>query len=181
MILGLSGAAQSGKDTAAAHLIAAHGYTRRAFADPMRDALYALDPNVHVHGRTLRLATFVDVVGWDRAKQEPDVRRLLQRFGTEVGRTMWGDAFWIDQATTGLAPGDRVVLTDVRFPNEADKVRALGGMVVRLVRPGAGLAGGEAQHPSEALSFDADYELHNDGTVEDLAAMLDRIAAPVLR
>ena len=42
MILGFAGPAGAGKDTAAAHLVAHHGYERRAFADPMRAALYAL-------------------------------------------------------------------------------------------------------------------------------------------
>lgn len=178
MILGMAGLARSGKDTAAAHLIAAHGYERRAFADPIRSALYALDPNVHVHGRTMRLAAFVDVVGWDRAKQAPDVRRLLQRLGTEVAREQWGERFWVQRATHDLTPGDRVVFTDVRFPNEADAIRALGGLVIKITRPGAGLDASTATHPSEALDFPVDVHIANDGTLEDLHQAVDRLVHP---
>ncbi len=174
MILGFAGLAGVGKDTAAAHLVERRGYERRAFADPMRTALYALDPLVRVHGSQHRLTALVDTLGWDQAKRGvPEVRRLLQRFGTEVGRTMWGDDFWIDQALRGVAPGDRIVVTDVRFPNEGDAVRALGGRVVRIDRPGAGLGGAEGAHESEAHEIAADAVVVNDGSLGDLVAAVD--------
>jgi hypothetical protein len=172
VILGLAGLARSGKDAAAGHLVAHHGYRRLAFADAIRDACYLLDPMVHVHGRYMRLGHLVDVVGWDRAKAEPDVRRLLQRMGTEVGRELWGEDVWVDRALAGVAAGDRVVVTDVRFPNEAAAVRALGGLVVRINREGAGLGAGAA-HASEALAFPADHVVANDGTLDDLWAAIE--------
>lgn len=178
MILGLTGLAGCGKDTAANHLVAHRGYERRAFADPMRTALYALDPLVRVHGSQHRLSALVDTLGWDQAKRGvPEVRRLLQRFGTEVGRTMWGDDFWITQALHGVAPGDRIVVTDVRFPNEGDAVRALGGRVVRIDRPGAGLGGAEGGHATETQFVDADAVVVNDGDLADLAGRLDALLA----
>jgi hypothetical protein len=175
MIVGLAGKARSGKDTVAERLITHHGYVRRAFADPMRAALYALDPYVATRGGTYSLRSLVDRQGWDQAKALPDVRRLLQRFGTEVGRAQFGEDFWVDQAVRGVAPGDLVAYTDVRFANEAAAVRDLGGIVVEVQRPGAGLAGNVAAHASEHMDFDADVVLVNDGTLEDLWRSVDAL------
>ena len=176
MIVGLCGTAGSGKDAAAAHLTAHHGYTRRAFADPMRTALYALDPLVTTGAAVFRLAELVDRVGWDAAKQHPDVRRMLQRFGTEVGRDQWGEDFWVQRATGDLHPGDAVVFTDVRFPNEAAAVAALGGIVVEIRRPGVHLEATVAAHASEAMAFDRDAVVVNDDT---LATLHERLMAVV--
>ena len=48
MIIGLSGYAQSGKDTVAKVLIEEYGFTRIAFADKIREFLYDLNPQVKV-------------------------------------------------------------------------------------------------------------------------------------
>jgi dephospho-CoA kinase len=47
MIIGLSGYARSGKDTAADHLVNEYGFTRYSFAAPMKEAMYRLNPIVH--------------------------------------------------------------------------------------------------------------------------------------
>ena len=93
MIIGLSGYAQSGKDTVAELLCLNYGYQRMAFADPMREALYRLNPSIVLNDTDYYdkpLQTLVDEQGWDAVKQNPDVRALLQRMGTEVGRQMFG-------------------------------------------------------------------------------------------
>ena len=74
MIIGLTGYARSGKDTVANYLVEHHGYTRVAFADAIRDALYELNPYI---ANNLRVAEVVDDYGWDIAKTNPEVRRLL--------------------------------------------------------------------------------------------------------
>lgn len=180
MIIGFCGLAGAGKDTAAAHLVERHGYRRIAFADPMRVALERLDPFVQIGAAHLRLSHIVAARGWHEAKKEPDVRRLLQRFGTEVGREMMGEDVWVDMALRGVAPGDRVAITDVRFPNEAAAVRRLGGIVVEVQRPGAGLAGSTGAHASEAMAFERDHVLVNDGELADLWAATEALL-PVLR
>jgi 50S ribosomal subunit-associated GTPase HflX len=48
MIIGLSGYAQVGKDTVANILVQHHGYKRVAFADKIRECLFALDPIIAV-------------------------------------------------------------------------------------------------------------------------------------
>ena len=71
-------------------------------------------------------------------------RQALQRFGTEGHRNVFGDDFWIDallpvrddwiknfRPMLGPEP-DIAVVTDVRFPNEAERIKELGGLIWRL-------------------------------------------------
>lgn len=162
MLIGLSGYAQSGKDTAA-NALRELGYERIAFADVLRSAVYALNPLLP-DGR--RVQDVVDEMGWDRAKVNfTEVRTLLQRMGTEVGRNLLGDNIWVDTALANLSEAGRYVVTDCRFPNEAEAIRSRGGRVYRVTRPGVTKAN---DHPSETSldNYDFDGILINDGTVE---------------
>lgn len=183
-LIGLMGLKQSGKDTFAAALTENHGFTRYALADPMREAALALDPLIPFFDGYDRLSRVVAFQGWDYAKEHfPEVRRTLQRFGTEMGRDHFGEDFWVDITFKKVAetPGP-VVITDVRFLNEYRRIISEGGFVVRVVRPG--LAATDP-HPSEALAMDeittpAHFLIKNDGTVPDLARKAAFIAEGVL-
>ena len=105
-IIGLSGYARSGKDEAAKLLVNGHGFTRVAFADKLRECLYQLNP---MCGRgwdtsdrpVVYVQDVIEEYGWDGYKETEygiEIRRLLQRLGTEAGRqTLW-DSIWIDAA-----------------------------------------------------------------------------------
>ena len=165
MIIGLSGYAQSGKDTVAELLCLNYKYHRRAFADPMRDAIYALNPVIEGNNR---VADLVDEYGWDIAKANPEVRRLLQVFGTEVGRKMFNINFWVDIALAGLNNNHRVVLSDVRFPNEAEAIKNLGGQVWRINRHNhTPVNGHKSEHAMDNYMFK--HVLYNDGTLDELS------------
>lgn len=177
--LGLNGYARSGKDAAASTLVA-DGWQRIAFADVLRDMALAIDPYVELSGDIdgepwydntdyYRLSGVVEWLGWERAKEEhPDVRRLLQRLGTEAGRDILGEDIWVDTALNRIEPGvPGVVFTDVRFPNEADRIKGSGGQVIRIVRPGVGPVNAHASDNSlEDYVFDA--ILYNDDSLESL-------------
>lgn len=109
-------------------------------------------------------------------------RWALQRLGTEGIRNSIGDGVWIRAAKlrverlfernkqhSNVLAGqlEGVVISDVRFPNEADAIREWGGQVWRVVRPGMPLV--EA-HVSETAMDDyvVDHVIPNDGTLEDL-------------
>lgn len=168
-LVGLSGYARAGKDTAAAHLLT-QGWTRLAFADPMREFAEALNPLVMVDGTPWTLASLLGPErDWERAKSHPDVRALLQRLGTECGRKVLGEDVWVRATMDKVTDHDHVVITDVRFPNEAEAVRAAGGLMVRIVRPGVEAVN---RHASETAldGFDFDVVVVNDGD----AALLGR-------
>lgn len=201
-LIGISGRKRSGKDTLAARLISHHGFTRVSFAEPMRAMLKAQNPIVDVregestwdvsYGEwqefpgTPEPIHLTEVLGpeddWETAKELPEVRRLMQALGTEAGRAILGENVWVDAAARVVdsIPGP-VVITDVRFPNEADFVERWPGSVtyglfVRVHRPGLPQ---NDLHPSETALDDriANVRVINDGTIADLHRAADAIAS----
>lgn len=165
-IVGLSGYAQSGKDTAARFLIDERGYQRLAFADALREALYVLNPFIADADR--HLVDLVDDVGWDVAKTGyAEVRELLQRMGTEVGRNLIGENTWVDAVMNKTEDGGRYVITDVRFPNEASAIKRMGGRLWRIERPGVGPANNHASEHALA-DYPFDVVIDNAGPLESL-------------
>jgi hypothetical protein len=173
MIIGLSGYARSGKDTVADHLISTYDFTRYSFAASMKEAMYRLNPIVHSDDiGPLRYQALVDVYGLDSVKENyPEVRRLLQVFGTEVGRDMFGENFWVDLVLNNLR-SFHTVISDVRFTNEADAIRAKGGKIWRVNRKGVGPVTG---HSSEINLdwYDFDLIINNDNDIESLNKQID--------
>lgn len=188
-IIALSGFARAGKDEAAAVLVNEFGFVQVAFADKLRQMIYALNPIVEAdikHRGMLPLPEYtgpaymllqeaIDTWGWDGYKESPfgsEIRRLLQRLGTEAGRqTLW-DTIWIDAALTGLPEDARVVVSDARFYNEFDAVRERGGYVWRIDRKGVGP---QSDHPSETEAIDYPYFslfLKNNSTLEAYKEMV---------
>lgn len=175
MIIGVSGWARTGKDTVADHLVENYGFVKMSFAEPMRDALVRLNPMIRVGGHPTELASAVRLMGWEALKGEsPDIRGLMQRLGTEVGREMFGDDFWVKAAINRIPDGAKVVFADVRFPNEANAIRALGGGIWRVERGGVGPAN---DHTSENSMNDYlfDTEVKNFGTLEELHKTVDNL------
>ena len=98
MIIGLSGYAQSGKDTVAKTLVEQYGFTRVAFADKIRQLAQEVNPLV---GDSIHLNELLDEYGWDVAKQNPYVRQFLQQLGVGA-RKLFGEEFWIKEALKPL-------------------------------------------------------------------------------
>lgn len=189
-IIALSGYARAGKDEAAHVLVEEYGFVQVAFADKLREMLYALDPIVL--GREMKwygeegyssgvwsVQSVIDKYGWSGYKESPfgwEIRRLLQRLGTEAGRqTLW-DTIWIDAAFANLDENAKVVVSDARFFNEFDAVRERGGEIWRIERPGVGPV---SDHPSETEApkykhFSA--TIHNDGTLEEYKETIRSVA-----
>ena len=168
MIIGLSGYARCGKDTVAQVLIDNYVFERVAFADPIREILLELDPTLE-KGTSLR--SMVEDYGWEVAKALPEVRRLLQVLGVSA-RNILGQTIWVDTAVTKLSSSDkRYVITDVRFENEAEAIKRLGGEVWRVERPGVEAVN---NHVSESSlgSWEFDKYIHNGGTLEDLEFLI---------
>lgn len=175
--VGISGYARSGKDTVAAHLIESAGFTRMSFADPMREALVNLNPNITFVGLedSVELKLAVERFGWEALKSlAPEVRGLMQRMGTEVGREMFNEDFWVDAALDRAEDGSKLVFSDVRYPNEANAIKKLGGKVYRVTRKGVGPAN---SHPSEIGmdDYEVDVLIENNGSLSDLAEKIEGI------
>ncbi len=165
MIIGLSGKARSGKDTVGGILVRNHGFTKFSFADALREM--ALEINPRVFGET-HLVSLIAEGGWEKAKEYPEVRRLLQQIGVSVRRL--DEDFWMRIVSEKLATVENAVITDVRFLNEYWMVVMGGGEVWRVERPGAGLEGSAALHSSETELDDQlfDATILNDFTINRL-------------
>jgi len=166
MIIGLSGYAQSGKDTVANYL-SEYGFTRLAFADPIRKLLYQMNPIVK---EGYRVKGVVDAYGWDRAKVEfPEIRTLLQNLGLGA-RDLFGEDFWVRQ-TVNLNRDNiqkDFVVTDVRFINEAKAIKLIpNSQIWRVVRPGVEAVNGHVSE-TEMDNWKYDQTFFNAGTIEDL-------------
>lgn len=192
-IVGVLGRKRHGKDTLASRLVTAHGFTRFAFADKLREAALKLDPVIPVYpdeyGKlpahwTLaffdrpilpRLSYLVRELGWEAAKELREVRRTLQHMG--VGVRDLDEDFWVRAVMVAVDnhPGP-VVITDVRFPNEVAAVASRGGTTVRVVNPR--LPRPDAEHISESAldHYAPRFTVPNAGTIEDLHRHADLIA-----
>lgn len=70
-------------------------------------------------------------------QKPPEIRHLLQNWGTELRRNQDQD-YWVlqyaDKAVDAKWSNNLIVTDDVRFLNEADCVRDLGGIIIKIIR-----------------------------------------------
>ena len=155
-VIGISGKAESGKDTAAGFIIEVFERPRRtAFADDLKlQALEAWDTERHPYAHLLPL---LDDDGKlrvaDNLKQgNAAFRSFLQDFGQ--GKRREDPEYWVRRAFArheARHHGRPMVIPDVRYVNEADEVLARRGILLRIERPSHQNRLTEAQrlHPSE--------------------------------
>lgn len=144
MLIGLCGAAGSGKDTVASMLT---GFYRVAFADPLYEMVSIVTGLLteDLQDREIKEQE-IDWIG-----KSP--RQMLQTLGTEWGRDTISQSLWIDigmrRIERLLAEGRNVVVTDVRFDNEAAAIKAAGGEVWKVLRGEGCVKGVSMRHASE--------------------------------
>ena len=141
-VIGISGKAESGKTT---------------FAMMLKEELEAVDKKVLL----INYADFLKFIAkqyynWNGEKDEYG-RKLLQRLGTDQGRELVGENFWVDMVinTTIMASKDFdiAIVADCRFPNEFNRWRERGNDMfkIRMERPQhiSKLTKEQQNHPSE--------------------------------
>lgn len=176
------GKARSGKDTAGARLVQHYAFTRLAFADPLKRMALQVDPLIpmkHLDSHA-RLSACVAAAGWEDAKDRwPEIRRVLQYMGQTV-RELDPD-FWVrmlmDKAKAAEGWNMPVVVTDCRYRNEAETLRAAGFRLVRIKRHTGRTVSMTAQHPSETEldGYPCDDTIINAGSVFDLNTAVDAL------
>lgn len=155
-LIGICGPAGAGKSTAAHYLCRKHDYVRTRFAEPVKDMLRAMGlTERHVDG-DLKQAS-CDLLGG----KSP--REAMQTLGTEWGRDLmhpdlW-TRLWLHRCQPLFDEWRRVVVDDVRFPNEAATISRLGGKIIRMEPPRAETAA----HISERYDLPADVLIYNEG------------------
>lgn len=215
MIIGLTGRKQVGKDTIGEMLVRDFGFVRLAFGDELKRRALLGNPLVPItddcpgcqgyarHAprsqpqptHFVYLRRLVDQHGWDDAKERfPQVRALLQTTGDQI-RAQDPDLLVrtvLDEIEMTELAAPRVVVTDVRFPAEAQALSDLGGYLVRVVRPNNTAAGpipnpGDPDpltlHASETYSdvIDVDQILVNDSDLDVLRTRAVRLVERAAR
>ena len=96
-------------------------------------------------------------------------REMMQKFG-DAGRNCYPD-FWVDRLLAILPDGEDALVSDVRYPNEAEALRRRGFKIIRITRPGVHI---DTSHSSEVdqATIVVDAYVNNDSTVEDLVAKI---------
>jgi hypothetical protein len=125
----------SGKTTLA-KLLVERGYTRIALADELKEIAASLLNSFQIaYADDLPALIKVDRAEIERNKEV--YRPFLQWFGSDYVRGhLLAESFWLDRFTERLSyTSQPVVCDDVRFPNEALALSALGFEIVRLIRP----------------------------------------------
>jgi hypothetical protein len=176
LLIGLSGKSGSGKSTAGEFLVDHHGYYPFAFADALKDVVQTA---FHFSDEQMTLGKeAVDL----RCGKSP--RWCLQHFGSAF-REVWPQ-IWIWNLRSKILYflsewGQRpIVVTDVRFRDEAEALKRLGAVLVRIDRPGAGAVNGIPGHISET-DLDNwegwDHIIYNIGTLKEFYNSCDRFLA----
>lgn len=174
MIVGITGRARSGKDTAGDYIQSRYGIPKMSLAGPLKKAV------THMFGITQEMA---EGSNYDRQQiVEPwgiSVREMLQKLGTEGARRVFGDDFWTMRADIELSqkPGyysKGFVMTDIRSDNEAQWVATKGGVVIKVERDLEGICN---RHSSEKGVSPAlvDHHIINNGTIPDFKSELRSI------
>lgn len=154
MIIGIHGFKQSGKDTLADLLVREFGFTKIAFADKLKETLHLIFnvPKDKLWGSDEDKQSLTEVRWSDFSKIQRDdkidstflsIRELMQIFATEVCRSEM-PGIWYQ--FLDLKRSDKLIVSDVRFQNEADFLKSKGAFLFKVNRPA--ISGGI--HASEA-------------------------------
>lgn len=177
LLIGLNGRARVGKDAAGGFLNRRHGLELYSFARPIKAAVEVMFDLPSSIWHDDRKEQVIDWLG-----KSP--RQLVQTLGTEWGRHMvradvWTIAMRHRWALVKQMGAAGMCVTDVRFADEAEALRRMGGCVVRIIRPGVESV---AAHVSEAGIPDelVDFTVWNGGTLLDLERAMDAIVERLL-
>lgn len=165
-IIGLTGRARSGKDTVANIISDTYRYPAIALADPIKQATYVM------------LEPFLAHLKDDMQKEKTipalgvSPREIWQTLGTEWGRQLINENIWLIIAKERISMLEKLghegaVITDVRFNNEAEMVRDMGGTVYHVQRDDADEV---VKHDSEAGVYfrDGDVAIDNNAGLKEL-------------
>lgn len=172
-IIGLSGRARSGKTTVA-EILEKYGFVHMSFAHHIR--LFITQLAVSVDPR-FQLERDKNKPLWWADNKTP--RYLMQTVGTEWGRQLINPELWVQHLIARVQVPHyahrHIVISDVRFDNEAKAIIEAGGIVVNVSRESADAV--LSEHVSEAGISPELIGAHLYNNVEGLGYLTDTVWA----
>lgn len=197
MLIGILGFIGSGKGTVG-DILAEHGFTKDSFAKPLKDSVsivFGWQRDL-LEGDTEQSRKWREQPDafWSEKFERPFTpREALQLMGTEAGRDVFHNDIWVI-SLLNRAKGKDVVVTDVRFKNEISYIQNNGGIVIRVKRgddPSWFETLSEIENNTEREVFmrsfgvhqsewdwvgcPIDYNINNDGTINDLRQSVEKV------
>jgi hypothetical protein len=102
------------------------------------------------------------------------VRDFLQKLGTDAIRDGLHENTWVNATLVDYTTESDWIITDTRFPNEAEAIKKAGGIIIRIERPGVKPVN---PHPSETSldKWKFDHTIINDGSLTDLTKKIKKV------
>ena len=175
LVIGLCGPEGAGKSTVAKLLTNKFEGELVPFASPLKRMLSALGvSDRHLYGTPDEKEEPLGILGGKSARQ------AMQLLGTEWGRDAICADLWVRawHVAVSKKAGWLIVADDLRFQNEADAIKALGGVVVCVLKKPAALATSDLTNlhrSQEFFKIPRDHIIVNDGSLEDLDSMVWRL------
>lgn len=168
MLIGLTGKKFSGKSTVARFLNEQYGFVEISYAEALKRACNLIF--------NVPLEVFNDPDKKEIILPEWGVspRAMLQKIGScarEIHPDVW--IRLVEFHFSNLLPLCNVVISDIRYQNEADCVRAHGGYILEIIRPN-NMNIDDHSSENQKISCVADY-LYNDTTIEQLLLQIEFI------
>lgn len=191
-VIGITGPKRSGKDTSASYIHDMFGYEVLSFAEPMKNILcttfgITLETLDYIKNNTdVCTVDCMEYIGEDltgqadyHTKFSTDMRKILQRFGTDAMKKYFGEDVWANKLVHSALHWDMdtVVISDLRYMNEYQclKEYAENLTIIRLHKDDT--EGDNHSSEQEYKQIPSDYDISNNGTVQELYNKLNKILA----
>lgn len=177
IVVGLTGLSRCGKDTVASILVEELGFEQRIMAHPIRQMLLEINPIIGYEDFSgpIYLQEEVLAQGWDKVKaMYPLSVEYMIRLG-QSARDIIAPDVWLAPVIRDLPP--RLVISDIRQPNEYEAVKLVGGVVWKIQRQGTVARG------MDSLLDDREFDaiINNNGTIDELKQSVLKLATGRIR
>lgn len=171
-VIGISGLARAGKDTAADVIMDIFPYIKASFADPIKDMLM------------IGLGMTAEQMYGGEIREQVDPRygctprHLMQTLGTEWGREIIDQNIWVNAMKSKLDSVGNLIIPDVRFESEADFIRK-NGILIHI----KGRKSIQSTHKSESGVYSEinDITILNNDTLEAFQSSIEKACNIYLR
>jgi hypothetical protein len=170
-IIGLCGRSRVGKTTSAEILSSLTNYHRNAFATILKRTVAIMFAPEGTQTITEELKPQICPI------TNTTYARLLQLVGqgmkSSLGVDVWTKILFQKAINPSINKGHGIIIEDIRFPIEAKYIRDAGGIIIKISRQLAILNDGRNPKDEDITdTIEADYEILNNGTIQDLLIQL---------